>query len=188
MNHQGILYIKKLFFVKREKQTSEGLGLRTAPTCKPRCVRGQPDWLVYGGYSRAGNLGDPRLGISVSIKNCPHARLLQLHRARGAGQGTVAPPRLLPHPCVDGGSRLGRWEALLPLPGRGAAVSALPAWPASELPSVHVGSAWRSAPPPCKFLAGGDKRVSLVNSWLGRCAQTPGPCPCRSPTGDVPHG
>ena len=146
------------------------------------------DWLVCSGYSRAGNLEDSKLDVSLSTNSCPQARLLQLHRARGIVQGTVAPPRLLSCPCVDVDSRLGGWEALLPLPARGAAVSAPPAWPASELPSAHAGSAWRSAPPPCKFSAGGDKRVSSVSGWLGWCAETPSPHPCRSPTGDAPHG
>ena len=114
LSHQGIIYIRKLFFVKRKKQTSEGLGLRTVPTCKPSCVRGQPVTEVglAGGYSRAGKLGDSKLGISLSTNSCPQVRLLQLHRARGAGQGIVAPLRLLSCPCVDADSRLGGCAAL----------------------------------------------------------------------------
>lgn len=57
------------------------------------------------------------------------------------------------------------------LPGLGVAASAPLAWLVSELPSAHAGSAWRSVPPLCKFLAGENERDFLSDmqqAWAWR--------------------
>lgn len=116
LSHQGIIYIRKLFLLKKGKNKHpESLGLRTVPACKqlrqrPAGHRGWTGWWLFQSWE-TGRLQAGHLPFHQQLPPSEASPRSSI-QARGAGQGTVAKLRLLSCPCVDADSRLGGCAAL----------------------------------------------------------------------------